>query len=86
MITFNVSHAGKHFGQVREQALSEPVGIKRHGRVNVIVLSVKEYERREALDQRRALAAAEISEADAERLDHTDMDRRHANLDRLMDE
>jgi hypothetical protein len=30
---------------VREQALSEPVGIKRHGKVNVIVLSVKEYER-----------------------------------------
>ena len=32
MITFTASHAGKHFGEVRERALSEPVGIERHGR------------------------------------------------------
>lgn len=86
MITFTASHAGKHFGEVRERALSEPVGIERHGRVNVVVLSASEYERLKALDRRRALAASEISDADAERLECTEMDSRHADLDRLMDE
>jgi PHD/YefM family antitoxin component YafN of YafNO toxin-antitoxin module len=86
MITFTASHAGKHFGEVRERALSEPVGIERRGRVNVVVLSASEYERLKALDRRRALAASEISDADAERLERTEMDSRHADFDRLMDE
>jgi prevent-host-death family protein len=86
MITFTASQAGKHFGEVRERALSEPVGIARHGRVSVVVLSAEEYERLKALDRRRALAASEISDADAERLERTAMDGRHTDLDRLMDE
>jgi prevent-host-death family protein len=86
MIKFTASHAGKHFGEVRERALTEPVGIERHGRVNVVVLSASEYERLRALDRRRSLAASEITDELAEQIERSDMDVRHAHLDRLMDE
>jgi PHD/YefM family antitoxin component YafN of YafNO toxin-antitoxin module len=81
MITFTASHAGKHFGEVRERALSEPVGIERHGRVNVVVLSASEYERLKALDRRRSLAASEIPDELAEQIERSEMDARHDILD-----
>ncbi|MDX1711706.1 MAG: type II toxin-antitoxin system Phd/YefM family antitoxin [Rhodovibrionaceae bacterium] len=86
MITFSASEAGKHFGEVREKALVQPVGIERRGKINVVVLSADEYERLKALDTRRALAASEIPDADIERLRDSQMDERHAHLDRLMDD
>lgn len=86
MITYSASHAGKHFGEVREHALSEPVGIERRGKVNVVMISASEYERLKALDTRRTLAASEIPGELIERLKQGGMDTRHAHLDSLMDE
>lgn len=86
MITFTASHAGKNFGEIREQALSEPVGIERRGKVSVVVISASEYERLKGLDTRRALAAKEISADLADRLEQARMDPRHTDLDALMDE
>lgn len=86
MRIYTASHASKHFGEVREQALVEPVGIERRGKVNVVVLSASEYERLKALDTRRALAAEEIPADDADQLSRTEMDARHKHLDDLMDD
>lgn len=86
MITFTASQAAKRFGEIRERALAEPVGIERHGKVNLVLLSAEEYARLKALDQRRPLAAAEIPDDTAAQLAETDMAARHAHLDRLMDE
>ena len=86
MITFTASQAAKRFGEVRDRALAEPVGIERHGKANLVVLSAEEYGRLKALDQRRALAAAEIPDETAAQLADTEIDARHTHLDRLMDE
>lgn len=86
MIRFTASHAGKHFGEIRERALAEPVGIERHGKVSVVVISASEYDRLRSLDSRRALAASEIPDEVVERLKEAGMDARHAHLDALMDE
>jgi PHD/YefM family antitoxin component YafN of YafNO toxin-antitoxin module len=86
MITFTASQAAKRFGEIRDRAMAGPVGIERHGKVNLVVLSADEYARLKALDQRRALAAAEIPDDTAAQLAETEMDARHAHLDRLMNE
>lgn len=86
MLTYSASHAGKHFGEVREHALSQPVGIERRGKVGVVVISASEYERLKALDTRRTLAVSEIPDEFIGRLKEMRMDARHAQLDSLMDE
>lgn len=86
MLTYTASQAGKHFGEVRERALVEPIGIERRGKVSVVVISAREYERLKSLDTRRSLAVSEIPEDLVERLEEAEMDPRHARLDTLMDD
>lgn len=86
VITYSASQAGKNFGEIRERALVEPVGVERRGEISVVVMSAREYERLKALDTRRALAASEIPEPVIKRLEETSMDPRHAQLDALMDD
>lgn len=86
MLTYPASKAGKHFGEVREKALAQPVGIERRGKVNVVVISVDEYNRLKELDTRQSLAASEIPRDMADRLGDAEMDGRHAHLDSLMDD
>ncbi len=74
----------KNFGRYREAALSEPLTIQNHGRDSVVMVSAKEYHRLKKLD-RKVLAIQELSERDIDALSESEMDKRHAHLDELMD-
>lgn len=49
----------KNFGQLADQALTEPVTITKHGRDRLVVLSVEEYERLKRRD-RQVYRAGEV--------------------------
>jgi prevent-host-death family protein len=53
-----------HFGEYREAAQREPIGITNHGRTSVVLLSASEFERLNALDTGRAVYVSEIGEDD----------------------
>jgi len=86
VIVYSASQAGKHFGEIRERALVEPVGIDRRGKLSVVVISASEYERLKALDSRRPLSAEEIPPELIDELDAKSMHAGHAHLDALMDD
>lgn len=49
----------KNFGQLADQALTEPVTITKHGRDRLVMLSVEEYERLKRRD-RQVYRAGEV--------------------------
>ena len=68
-----------------EQAAKQPVIITRHARPVRVLIDFEEYERLKSLDTRQALFPQELSDDLARELETAEMDRRHAQLDRLMD-
>ncbi len=54
MVTITAAELQKQFGRYRDIALREPVLVTHHGRETLVVMSVDEYKRLEALDTRRA--------------------------------
>ena len=71
----------RHFGRYQDEALTNPIAVSRNGRERIVVLSADEYQRlrRRA---REVLPAHALSEDDIEAIGKTDMDPRHAHLDR----
>ncbi len=71
----------RHFGRYQDEALTQPVAITRNGRERLVILSVDEYRRLKRRD-REVLKAGDLSDADLEAIAKTEMDPRHAELDR----
>ena len=73
----------RKFGEFQHQAQREPVEITRHGRRELVLMSVEHYDWLVAAARRTGRTAdAPAMVADAVR--RAEMDRRHAHLDRLM--
>ena len=73
----------RKFGEFQHQAQREPVEITRHGRRELVLMSVEHYDWLVAAARRTGRTAdAPAMVADAVR--RAGMDRRHAHLDRLM--
>lgn len=75
----------RHIGRFQDLAVREPVEITRHGRRHLVLLSADEYERLKRRD-RRAYAAHELPADLVRAVAKSRMARRHAKLDRLLDE
>jgi len=60
MVKVSAADFQKHFGRYKETAQREPVIGTSHGRGSLVVLSVEDYLRLEALDTRRAYHPADL--------------------------
>lgn len=81
MITVSAAEFQRYFGRYQDEALTQPVVITRNGRERLVMLSVDEYRRLKRRD-REVLRAGELSDADLEAIAKTEMDPRHAHLDK----
>jgi prevent-host-death family protein len=84
MITVTASEFQQHFGRYQDEALTQPVAITRNGRKRLVVMSVDEYRRLKRRD-REVLRAGELSDADLAAIARTEMDPRHAHLDKELE-
>ena len=81
MITVTAAEFQRHFGRYQDEALTQPVVITRNGRERLVMLSADEYRRLKRRD-REVLRAGDLSDADLEAIAKTEMDPRHAHLDK----
>jgi len=81
MITVTAAEFQRHFGRYQDEALTQPVAITRNGRERLVMLSADEYRRLKRRD-RAVLRAGDLSDADLEAIAKTEMDPRHAHLDK----
>jgi prevent-host-death family protein len=51
MLTFSARSLQRSSGEIQDRALVEPVGITKHGRVRLVLLSADEYERLKRRDR-----------------------------------
>jgi prevent-host-death family protein len=84
MITVTASEFQQHFGRYQDEALTQPVAITRNGRERLVVMSVDEYRRLKRRD-REVLRAGELSDADLAAIARTEMNPRHARLDKELE-
>ncbi len=84
MITVSAAEFQRHFGRYQDEALLHPVAITRNGRERLVVLSSEEY-RRLAHRSREVLRAGDLTDAELDQIARTEMDARHAHLDRELE-
>jgi len=84
MITITASEFQQHFGRYQDEALTQPVAITRNGRARLVVISVDEYRRLKQRD-REVLRAGELSDEDLAAIARSEMDPRHAHLDKELE-
>ena len=63
MITITSVEFQRHFGRYQDEALKEPVSIKRNGRERIVVLSGEEYNRLKQRD-RQVMALSDFTKLD----------------------
>jgi prevent-host-death family protein len=85
MVSVTGEQLQKSSGFVRAEARRAPVEVTYHGRPELVVLSIEDYE---LLRQNRkiAMTRAEMPQVKIERIAGQTMDPEHADLDALMDE
>jgi prevent-host-death family protein len=74
----------RKFGDYQHKAQREPVEITRHGRRELVLMSADHYDWLIA-SARRTHRTADASPVIIEAVEHADMNRRHAALDKLLD-
>jgi prevent-host-death family protein len=84
MITVTASEFQQHFGRYQDEALTQPVAITRNGRERLVMLSVDEYRRLKRRDH-EVLRAGELNDEDLAAIAKTEMDPRHAHLDKELE-
>lgn len=75
----------KNSGMVRAEARRHPVTVTYHGRPELVVLSVEEYELLRSL-RKIAYDTSNMPDPSIERIAGNRMDSRHDHLDALLDE
>jgi prevent-host-death family protein len=84
MITVTATECQRHFERYHDEALTQPVAITRRGRECVVMISADEYRRLKRRD-REVIRAGELSDADLAAIAATEMDARHADLDKELE-
>lgn len=84
IVTVTAAEFQRNFGRYQDEALVRPVAITRNGRERLVILSTEEY-RRLRRRAREVLQAGELSDAEIEAIANTEMDPRHAHLDRELE-
>ncbi len=70
----------KHYGQLADRALTEPLTITKNGHDRLVVLSVSEYERLMRRD-RVVITPGELSDDEIARIAAAEVPAEHAHLD-----
>ena len=76
----------RNFGRYRMRAQREPVAVTSHGQITGYFVGPDEYEEfKRFREARRSFATAELSEERVAAIRSSQMDPRHAHLDRILD-
>ena len=76
----------RNFGRYRMRAQREAVAVSSHGQITGYFIGPDEYEEfRRFRESRHSFATAELPEQKTEAIRASDMDPRHADLDKLLD-
>ncbi len=70
----------KHYGQLADRALSEPVTITKNGHDRLVVMSATEYERLKRRD-RRVVKVEDLTEEEVALIARSEVLAEHAHLD-----
>ncbi len=85
MIRISSTEFGKEVGRYQDLALSQPVVVTRNGRDRTVMISAEEYLRLKRRD-RQVFAAGELPDDLVDAISHSEMDARHKNLDKLIED
>ena len=80
MPTYTSGELQRKLGEIQDAALTQPVTITRHGRERLVILSAAEYRRLKRQD-RRALRAGELADAELAAIAEAEVPSRYADLD-----
>ncbi len=76
----------RNFGRYRMRAQREAVAVSSHGQITGYFIGPDDYEEfRRFRESRHSFATAELREEKIEAIRSSDMDERHADLDKLLD-
>lgn len=84
MKSFSPKELRENIRSIEDAARQEPVAIGGEGEEHFVLMSMAEYRRLKSRD-RRSYAVEDVPDEIVEQLAHTEVDTRHADLDRLMD-
>ncbi|WP_448203973.1 type II toxin-antitoxin system Phd/YefM family antitoxin [Azospirillum sp. sgz302134] len=84
MKSFSSRELRENIRMIEDAARAEPIAIDDDGNESFVMMSMAEYRRLKSRD-RRAHAVEDLPDDIVEQVARTDMDPRHAHLDRLMD-
>lgn len=85
MLTISSAEFASKTGFYTDEAMLQPVGVKRHGVTRVVLLSLKEYERLIRRD-RQALHVRDLDEETIEAIRTAKPSKRAKDLDHLMED
>lgn len=83
MATITSTEFQQNVGIYSDAALREPVVITSHNRERLVLLSVDDYKRLKALDERQALLASEMPDDLLEELDQSIGDMKNVKVEKL---
>jgi PHD/YefM family antitoxin component YafN of YafNO toxin-antitoxin module len=86
MKEFSSQDLQKRMGEVQDAALVAPIAITHHGRRRHVMMSIAEFERLEKAASPRVYRLADLPDDLAGTLAGAEMDPRHADLDKLLDD
>lgn len=76
----------RNFGRYRMRAQREPIAVSSHGQITGYFIGPDDYEEfRRFRESRRSFATAELPTEKIEAIRASDMDPRHAGVDKLLD-
>lgn len=84
MITVTAAEFQRHFGRYQDEALTQPVAITRNGRERLVVLSADEY-RKLRRRSREVVRVEDLTDEEVAAIARTEMDPRHAHLDKELE-
>lgn len=85
MLTVSSTEFANKTGFYIDEAMSDPVGVQKHGVTRVVMLSLKEYERL-MLRDRQALHVRDLDEETVEAIRNAEPSERSKALNHLMDD
>jgi hypothetical protein len=84
--TVPASEFTRNFGRYRMRAQRQAIAVSSHGQITGYFIGPDEYEEfRRFRESRHSFATAELPEEKIEAIRSSDMDPRHADLDKLLD-
>ena len=85
LLEVSAKDVASRFGFYTDEAMQRPVGIQRHGRTRVVMLSLKEYERLKRRD-REVIRTEDLDDETLEAILNAEVSERSKALNHLMDD